>query len=571
MRRRKFILAASLVVVLSVAGYLYFSNKGVELNPNFTSRWIRTTTSKIAGMPGLSPDGKWIVFAAPDEKAKWDLYVISTAGGEARRLTSDSTFAYAQNVSPDGSRIVYERRPPDATSGNVDICIVPFNGGTSMKIGAGRTPKWSPDGSRIGYLRSTPGKYDFWTMKSDGTENRLVHADSGCLGAEGTWAFAWSPVGTEIAWVHPRGRNHSEIMICNLAEQSSRSVISDNTFKNEICWTPNNQLIYSSAVGEEMNLWMVPVTGGTPLQITKGLGSVDYPMISKDGHTLLYYQARTTGHLWLAQTDGSDLRKEVYSAEQYFEYPDLSPDGTSIAFGMTLPLGVYSFGTRQLFVMNRDGTDLRQITSGNDDCYGPRWSPDGKMMAYYARGKHEPTDSFKVYVVNPHKLDVPRFVGYGTDQSWVDSVTLEMTYKTRSWRGYLDGRPAKPFGDDSIFCTTVGGGQFVVFTDVHGNAVTGKIPSKVCRIEDWDGAGPRNSITLPVRGGYPNYDAYYNRVDTTLRRLSYRDWKLDTLEVYIQGIDLNSFFIRTTADGKEMIYKTTETVNKLGVIENLFK
>ncbi|MBI5267114.1 MAG: serine/threonine protein kinase, partial [candidate division Zixibacteria bacterium] len=46
-RRRNMIIAASLLVVLGVAGYLYYSNTGVELNPNFTSRWIEIPYSNL--------------------------------------------------------------------------------------------------------------------------------------------------------------------------------------------------------------------------------------------------------------------------------------------------------------------------------------------------------------------------------------------------------------------------------------------------------------------------------------------------------------------------------------------
>lgn len=46
---------------------------------------------------------------------------------------------------------------------------------------------------------------------------------------------------------------------------------------------------------------------------------------------------------------------------------------------------------------------------------------------------------------------------------------------------------------------------------------------------------------------------------------------MEKLNVNVQDIDTLSFYIRTTKDGKEMVYKTSEYVTKLGVIENLFK
>ena len=56
--------------------------------------------------------------------------------------------------------------------------------------------------------------------------------------------------------------------------------------------------------------------------------------------------------------------------------PAWSPDGKSIAFQSNRD------GPYHIFVMNSDGSNLRQITSGNDnDDRHPNWSPDGKTIA----------------------------------------------------------------------------------------------------------------------------------------------------------------------------------------------
>ena len=183
-------------------------------------------------------------------------------------------------------------------------------------------------------------------------------------------------------------------------------------------------------------------------------------------------------------------------------------------------------------------------------------------------------DSFKVYVINPHKLDVPRFVGYGMNQSWVDSVMLEMRESsTRTWRGYLDGRKPGPFSIDSVFACTIDSGRFVNYSDNHKGERLARLPMKICPIKDWDGSGTASPIILPMMasGFNQNYDALYGRRGFEIFRVSFGDWKMVKLNVNVQGIDTLAFFIRTSSDGREMVYKTTESVNKLGVIENLFK
>ncbi len=357
-RRNKILVSAVALVLLCLAGYLFFFTKGTEINPGFTQRWIQTPFASF-GMPGISPNGKWIVFGARDKSNKSDLYILSSTGGEVRRLTQDSSESVvAPNISPKSERIVYQR----FFGGISEICVVPLVGGTSKKIGVGCTPKWSPDESRIGYVPYEENKLhpEFWTMNSDGTNPRREFIDTVAAGSF-VFAFAWSPDGGSVAWVRQLTQRHCEIVIHDLATGIEYPVSSDKTTKNEICWAANNQLIYSSSVGDEMNLWMISPSGGTPLQITKGMGNVDYPIVSNDGKTLLFVQTRAMGHLWLASLDGSMRREEVFSTDQHFEFPDISPDGKFISVGMRMagvPLNWAGTATGQLFIMDREGSNL---------------------------------------------------------------------------------------------------------------------------------------------------------------------------------------------------------------------
>jgi TolB protein len=67
--------------------------------------------------------------------------------------------------------------------------------------------------------------------------------------------------------------------------------------------------------------------------------------------------------------------------------PVWSPDGTKLAFGSTLP-SQYGDYVR-IFVVNRDGTGLRQVSPETVDWTvdtGPAWSPDGTRIVYSHMG-----------------------------------------------------------------------------------------------------------------------------------------------------------------------------------------
>jgi len=89
---------------------------------------------------------------------------------------------YDPNLSPDGTRIVFERLVNDETThGNYNIYVISLDGsGETAITDSGYTqglPVWSHSGERIVYLVGAIGneaKYDIYLMNSDGSENRNI-------------------------------------------------------------------------------------------------------------------------------------------------------------------------------------------------------------------------------------------------------------------------------------------------------------------------------------------------------------------------------------------------------------
>src|SRR5258705_3840512 len=101
-------------IVLALGAYLFLSNRTepprpAAVNPNMTLRVLQIPFTQV-NYPGLSPDGNWAAFPAADANGKWDVYFMNIAGGEPRRITTDSSrFTQQADVSPDGSQITYDR------------------------------------------------------------------------------------------------------------------------------------------------------------------------------------------------------------------------------------------------------------------------------------------------------------------------------------------------------------------------------------------------------------------------------------------------------------------------------
>src|SRR3954468_3835762 len=74
--------------------------------------------------------------------------------------------------------------------------------------------------------------------------------------------------------------------------------------------------------------------------------------------------------------DGSDLIRVFDVAGAYDSAPNWSPDGSQIAFESDQD------GDMEIYVMNADGTDVRQLTHNTLHDEGPVWAPDGTRIAY---------------------------------------------------------------------------------------------------------------------------------------------------------------------------------------------
>jgi Tol biopolymer transport system component len=137
---------------------------------------------------------------------------------------------------------------------------------------------------------------------------------------------------------------------------------------------------------------------GPPEPVTRGTLPVMYMDLSPDGEWLTFNSGGKQEDLYVIRTDGGGARRQITDDAAKDRGPRWSPDGKRIAF--------YSArgGKYDAWVVGADGTGLRQITTEQSGAM-PAWSPDGSRLSLLSS-----VASYIVDLSKPETSAVPEMI-----------------------------------------------------------------------------------------------------------------------------------------------------------------
>jgi dipeptidyl aminopeptidase/acylaminoacyl peptidase len=414
-----------------------------------------------------------------------------------------------------------------------------------------------------GPYSSVSGKFEIWSIKPDGTDNRLELIDTAMTSFP--WkSFCWSPDGGSIAWVRNYPEGYGEVMIRELATGKERQLTSDRKVIDEVTWATNNEILFISNKSGQSNLWMIPAGGGEATQVTQGAVPIMTASISADNKTLVYVQHETIGHIWISALDGSNAHQVTFD-DVRVDNPQFSPDGKHISY---IFRDVDPFNPEaHLYIMDRDGKNQRQLTSGSEIVLNHNWSLDGKWLAYSARMPAEPEDSNKVYLIQPFNPGPPRLLCKGHVPWWVDNErivvydgVITLLYQINegsATKVYLDSTYAIPIqGNKQLFVLDFRKGRegwWLVSIDAQGKQ---KGEAKRVVPFNTDFAEPHDLWFLICKKG------------NELWRVWTSTGKEERIGRVLPG---NSTMWNVSMDGKEIVWVKWENPSKLVLVKNVFE
>jgi Tol biopolymer transport system component len=358
---------------------------------------------------------------------------VSVAGGETAALPIESENPLViLDISQDRSELLATSF--FAESFDHQLLSLPLPSGLPRPLGhlQGHDGAWSPHGDRLCYVTGQ----QLYIAGRDGGNSQLIAALPGVP----SWP-RWSPDGKEVRVTVQDSNAETGLWRVPLSGESPRRLLPGwNDHPAECCgsWTADGKYyVFQSSRGGTTGLWALTEKHGPfrrrqaqPIRLTQGpaevwapefdaqskrifavvqqrrgelvrydlksqtfglyLGgiSADHVEFSPDGQWIAYC-AFPEQAIWRSRMDGRD-RLQLSPSRMSAIFPRWSPDGRRIAFMGTLPGKAV-----RIFVVSAAGGDAEPLTANDAPEIDPNWSPDGKQIMFSKLPSTTPTEKGK--------------------------------------------------------------------------------------------------------------------------------------------------------------------------------
>jgi eukaryotic-like serine/threonine-protein kinase len=363
--------AIAAIVVLALAAVAYWLTR--PLPPPRVTASVQITKDGRAKFGPVLTDGSRLYYRAAvvDGMA---LNQVSIGSGEVAAVTPPTPVYDVLAISPDGSALLCHT--------NVDgpFWVFPVLGGPRRRLAdlSGSTAAWSPDGKRLAYIKGA----GLNLARADGTESHQLVTFSGPQSRG--FALRWSPdqKTLRLSLVDPKSQAYSLWEVSADGTNLHPLLPGWNNPPAECCgnWTPDGRyFVFESTRNGRTDIWARREKGGlllkpdmAPVQLTTGPLDFFGPLPSRDGQRLFVIGSQPRGEL--SRYDAKSGQFVPFLSGISVEGVDVSLDGRFLAY-VTFPEGT-------LWRSKTDSTEAVQLTFPPLQVFLPRWSPDGKRIAF---------------------------------------------------------------------------------------------------------------------------------------------------------------------------------------------
>lgn len=396
-------------------------------------RWSRDG-KKLLAYEIATPDtmgARFADFAGPYITAKSQIVEIDLATGEKTTITSGAGLKTDPQDLGGGKVAYLVKGGPKEGPGQG----LAYSDGTRGTLGKVRTPSWSPDGKIAVYTRydmTNRAQYSPLYSWDKTRENRYTDVFPTFCKANGKLAitdldFPFGNPTASLSVMNPDGTERKKIF----QRQDGASLMPS--------WSPDCQWIavgfgtfFGGRSFRPANIMLVKADGSEAKPLTQGTLNIGFPAWSPDGKTIVY-------RVW-GKENGKDVKglrsmdietqKVTILTTTWDNFPFFSPSGDRIVFTRQMPDTDF-----EVFTMKPDGSDQTRLTyTAGADAHAT-WSEDGKQIWFESSRsgfKDEaslydtsPQPYAQVFLMNRDGSNVRQI----TDSKWEDSMGVYLPAK----------------------------------------------------------------------------------------------------------------------------------------------
>ena len=510
------------------------------VSDNGHSLWVRqvATSSNVQIVPPgphkylgvtFSPDGNYIYFTRLDEATQADLFRIPVLGGNIEPILHDVDSPVT--FSPDGARFAFLRGAP--SRGEMSLMLRGSASGdqptvlTSRRLGEAfpfySRLAWSRDGRTIaaavggdvltgaavaarliGIDVATGHERPLSSRRWDtigavawlSDDALLVSATDGGKPNFQLWRV-WAPDGSaqrvtndlntyqDVSIAAATGS--AATVIGDLSSTISIGAASDPAVQSPItsgagrydgqlglAWTPDGHIVFSSASGGPIDLWIMDADGRNPRQLTSDAEVESAPVVSADGRSVVFIVTGATSDLWRLDLD--DGRRTKLTSGANLSLPHCLPDGTVIFTRLEPAPTMYKVAL--------GGGAVTRFSKPGEFGFSEAVSPDGTQMASVAR--RPGSTGFSVNLVDVRTGAVSRDFG-------IISIPIFEQWSARADElTFLESRHEM----QEIWAQPVAGGAARKILDLRGERIFSFAWSRDGRLAVSHGPAPTDIVLL---------------------------------------------------------------------------
>ncbi len=513
------VLALLITVVLAIYYFsfsnTYYNSKFQEIQQNtlFSSGNLFTVTA--------SPDGKYVAFVERNADGD-DISLKQIESGNRIKVLPKSNLQISGIAfSPDGESIYYSAYKRGQASPRIgSLYKIPILGGAPQEIlkDIDSPVAISPDKKKLAFRRNKleQSKSTLVITDADGSnEKELVSRDlqNGFSGL----GVSWSPDGKSILTAvadREDPKQSVKLLVVNTENAEQKILKTPNwLWIGKTAWLKDGSGIAVVAYGARSpnitdEIWFVSYPDGEARPISNGINGIGGFGMSDELNSIVATKMTRITSSYVSSLDDMDNAKEIAKTadeESLFSLGASWKDNKELVFSKT------QNGNADIWKMNSDGTEPKQLTSDKSADYAPRVSPDGRYIFFLSNRK----DSMNIWRMdangeNPTEIIraknvFPPTISPNNDYIYYSAQAPKKLYNVL-WRANLDGENAKQLTDYRTYGGKISpDGKYILcfYPDKNEDPLDIRKPVKITVLSTEDGKivkqfAPLKSRALPI-------------------------------------------------------------------------